>query len=250
MNSFSFNAITPFQTKFKAPVKNYTRIPKDTSSFSSDKTLHEQETFSTITKPKPTIKPKSSSETTSAIDVQTKSTSMTHSSQLVLFYDPSFFKYKMYFQGFFPPDDYSLDLKTLQIQLSQDSVLRTVHSWISRNEKPECLTPLITGNLLLHAYYKRFKQLFIDTTTNLVSLYITNPLPSETHPISVPNLLHSTIRICLPFRMFQTVFNKLHDHSHTGIETTYNTFSQIYYIPYLEKWLSIFIHDCLECQKK
>ena len=147
---------------------------------------------------------------------------MTHSSQLVPFYDPSFFKYKMYFQGFFLPDDYSLDLKTLQRQQSQDPILRTVHSWISCNEKPEFLTPLITGNLLLHAYYKRFKQLFIDTTTNLISLYITNPLPPETH---------------------------LHDHSHTGIKTTYNTFSQYYYIPYLEKWLSIFIHDCLECQK-
>ena len=49
--------------------------------------------------------------------------------------------------------------------------------------------------------------------------------------------------------MFQTVFNKLHDHSHTGIKITYNTFSQYYYIPYLEKWLSISIHDCLECQK-
>ena len=274
LNSFSFNAITPFQTKFKAPVKKhntslhqqsllpndtdvtsddedriYTRIPKDNSSFSPDETLHEQETFSTITKPKPTIKPKCSSEFTSAIDVQTNSTSMTHSSQLVPFNDPSFFKYKMYFQGFFLPDDYSLDLKTLQVQQSQDPVLRTVLSWISGNEKPEFLTPLITGNLFLHAYYKIFKQLFIDTTTNFVSLYITNPLPPETHPISIPNLLHSTIRICLPFRMFQTVFNKLHDHSDTGFKSTYNTFSQYYYIPYPEKWLSIFIHDCLECQK-
>ena len=44
--------------------------------------------------------------------------------------------------------------------------------------------------------------------------------------------------------MFQNVFNKLHEHSR--INLTYNTFSQYYYIPYLEKWLSIFIHDCLE----
>ena len=271
LKSFSFNTITPFQTKFKAPVKKhnkplhqqslllndtdvtsdhiYTRIPKDSSSFSPAEILDEQETFSTITKPKPTIKPKSSSEITSAIDVQTNSTSMTYSSQLVPFQDPSFFKYKMYFQGFFLSDDYSLDLKTLQVQQSQDPVLRTVHSWFSRNEKSEFLTPLITGNLLLHAYYKRFKHFFIDTTTNLVCLYLTNPLPPETHPISIPNLLHSTIRICLPFRMFQTVFNKVHDHSHTGFKTTYNTFSQYYYYPYLEKWLSIFIHDCLECQK-
>ena len=49
--------------------------------------------------------------------------------------------------------------------------------------------------------------------------------------------------------MFQTVFDKLHDHSHIGIKITYNTFSQYYYIPYLERWLPIFIHDCLECHK-
>ena len=140
----------------------------------------------------------------------------------------------MYFQGFFLPDDYSLDLKTLQVQQSQDPVLRTVHSWITHNEKPGNLTPLNTGNLFLHAYYKRFKQRFIDTTTNLVSLYITNPLLPETHPISIPILLHSTIRICLPFRMFQTVFKKIHDHSHTGIKITLNTFSQSYYIPNLK----------------
>ena len=49
--------------------------------------------------------------------------------------------------------------------------------------------------------------------------------------------------------MFKTVFNKLHEHSHTGIEITYNTFSQYYYIPFLGKWFSIFIHDCVECQR-
>ena len=49
--------------------------------------------------------------------------------------------------------------------------------------------------------------------------------------------------------MFQTVFNKLHEHSHTGIKITFDTFSQYYYIPYLEKWLSISIHDCLECKR-
>ena len=123
---------------------------------------------------------------------------MTHSPQVVLFYDPSFFKYKTYFQGFFLPDDYSLDLTTLQVQQSQDPVPRTVYSWISRNQKAEFLTPLITGNLFLQAYYKRFAQLFIDTTINLISLYTTNPLPPGTHPISIPKLLQSTIRICLP----------------------------------------------------
>ena len=27
------------------------------------------------------------------------------------------------------------------------------------------------------------------------------------------------------------------------------TFAQYYYIPFVEKWLSIFIHDCIECQR-
>ena len=47
-------------------------------------------------------------------------------------------------------------------------------------------------------------------------------VPPETHPVSIPQLLHNTIGICLRFRMFQTVFNKLHEHSHTGIKITYN----------------------------
>ena len=49
------------------------------------------------------------------------------------------------------PDDYSLDITTLQQQQSQDPVLRTVYSWIVKNVKPETLTPLITGTPFLHA---------------------------------------------------------------------------------------------------
>ena len=48
--------------------------------------------------------------------------------------------------------------------------------------------------------------------------------------------------------MFKTVFNKLHELL-TGIKITYITFSQYYYIPFLKKWLFIFIHDCMECQR-
>ena len=255
LNSFSFTAITPFNqnskhlSKFKTPIEKqnkslhqqslllndtdvtsddddhiYTRIPKNNSHFSTDETLHDQEeSFSSLKQstPNKTLEKKPQfSESISAIDVQSNSNPITHASRIVPFNDPSFFKYKTYFQGFFLPDDYSLDIKTLQTQQSQDPVLRTIYSWISRNEKPEFLTPLITGNLFLHAYYRRFSQLFIDNNTNLISLYTTNPLPPETHPISIPKLIHNNIRICLPFRMFRAVFNKLHEHSHTGIKIT------------------------------
>ena len=170
-----------------------------------------------------------------------------HRLQNIPFYDTSFFKYKNYFQGFFLPDDYSLDITTLQQQQSQDPVLRTVYSWIIKNEKPETLTPLITGTPFLHAYYKRFSELFIDDSTNLISLY--NKHPTTLNQSFTPNSVRATIRIYLPFRLFKTVFNKLHEHSYTGIKITYNTFAQYYYIPFVEKWLSIFIHDCIECQR-
>ena len=147
----------------------------------------------------------------------------------------------------FLPDDYSLDITTFQQQQSQDPVFRTVYSWIIKNEKPETLTPLITGTPFLHAYYKRFSELFIDDSTNLISLYTNHP--TTLNQSFTPDFVRATIRICLPFQLFKTVFIKLHEHSHTGIKITYNTFAQYYYIPFVEKWLSIFIHDCIECQR-
>ena len=231
LHSFSFKSVTPFQTKFKTPIKKnnktlqqqslllndthvtsddedhiYTRIPKFDYFFSTDSTL--QENYSTLKK-SPSNTPQ---ETTCAINVQTNSPSLTHFSQVIPFCDTSFLKFKNYFQGFFLPS----------------------------------LTPLITGTPFLHAQHKRFSQLFIDDSTNFITLYFKSSTVL-TQP-STPEFVHATFRICLPFRMFKTVFNKLHEHSHTGIKITYKTFARYYYIPFVEKWLSIFIHDCIECQ--
>ena len=153
LQSFSFKSVTPFQTKFKTPIKKnnkilhqqslllndteitsddddhiYTRIPKSDSSFLPDTTL-QPEKYSTLKK----STSNTPQEYTSAINVQTNSPTLTHCSQIIPFYDTSFFKYKIYFQGFFLPDDYSLDITTLQQQQSQDQVLRTVYSWIIHN---------------------------------------------------------------------------------------------------------------------
>ena len=267
LQPFSFKSITPFQTKFKTPInKNnktlhqqslllnntdvtsddedhiYTRIPKSDSSFLHDTTL-QTENYSTLKQ----LTPNTAEKSVSAINVQPNLSSLPHSPQTLPFHDTSFFKYKNSFQGFFLPDDYSLDITTLQQQQSQDPVLRTVYSWIIKNEKPETLTPFITGTLFLHAYYKRFSELFIDDSTNLISLYTKHP--TTLNQSFTPDFVRATIRICLPFRLFKTVFNKLHEHSHTGIKITYNTFAQYYYNPLVEKWLSICIHDCIECQR-
>ena len=88
---------------------------------------------------------------------------------------------------------------------------------------------------------------FTDDSTNLLSLYYKHP--TTINQSFTPDFVRATIRICLPFRLFKTVFNKLHEHPHTGIKITYNTFAPYYYIPFVEKWLSIFIHDCIECQR-
>ena len=153
-------SVTPFQTKFKTPIEKnnnslhqqslllddtditsddegylYSRVPKQNSTFTTDTTLQDttlkEETFSAITKPRST----GSQQLTSAIDVQTNSQPATQCSQILPFYDTSFFKYKYCFQGFFLLDDYALDLKTLQQQqqLPQDPVRKTVYYWLTRN---------------------------------------------------------------------------------------------------------------------
>ena len=152
LHSFFFKSVTPFQTKFKTPIEKnnttlhqqslllngtditsdnedplYTRIPEYDSSFSTDATLHEN--YSTLKK-SPCDTPQ---ESTSAINVQTNSPSLTYCSQKIPFYDTSFFKYKNYFQGFFLPDDYSLDVKTLQQQQSRFLELFILGSSITKN---------------------------------------------------------------------------------------------------------------------
>ena len=75
---------------------------------------------------------------------------------------------KTIFKVSFLPDDFALDLFTLQHQQTQDPVLKTVYHWIRHNAKPEYPTPLIHGSPLLHAYYKIFPQLLL--TMALISL--------------------------------------------------------------------------------
>ena len=140
LDSFSFKSITPFQNKCKTPAKKhnksllqqslllndtdvtsdddyhiYTRIPK-TVTFSS--TNQTNDTYQTPTLPRSNssstiTKTESPSLLTSVIDTTEPIKLSTHTSQVIPFYDPYFFKYKNYFQGFLLPDDFSFDLHTL-----------------------------------------------------------------------------------------------------------------------------------------
>ena len=127
LDSFSFKSVTPFQPKFKTPIEKHnkslhqqslllkdtniisddeghkhTRNPKDSTPLTPDTTIISKN-FSTITKPKP------DTHSTDALETQQPIKFSTHCSQIIPFYDPSFFKYKNCFQGF------SYQTTTLQI---------------------------------------------------------------------------------------------------------------------------------------
>ena len=95
INSFSFKSVSPFQTRFKTPVKKNNKTLHQQSVLLNDTdNTSDEDTYSTINKSKSTT----IQESTSAINVQTNSQPITHCSQIILFYDTSFFKYKIVFK--------------------------------------------------------------------------------------------------------------------------------------------------------
>ena len=176
-------------------------------------------------------------ERTLAIQYPTKSD---YCNQQVPFFDPSFFKYKKCFHYFFQPEDTQITIEFIKSQQKQDPVLQKVYHWLKANERPLQIDPTISSNSFLSVYYKLFNQLYNNHATKIIH-------------IDYPNLHHSNPsqkdKICLPFKLFHAAFNKLHEHGHSGIKISIKAFNQFYFIPYLNKWMSIFIHDCTECQQ-
>ena len=119
-------------------------------------------------------------------------------------------------------------------------MLQRVFHWLVNNDKPSQIDPIIASNSFLLVYYKLFNQLCIIHETKIIH-------------IDYPNLHDSNPsqrdKICSPFTLFHAAFNKLHAHGHSGIKRSIKAFNQLYFIPYLNKWMSIFIHDCIECQQ-
>ena len=160
--------------------------------------------------------------------------------QQVPFFDLSFFKYKRYFHYFFLPGDTQIRIETIKSQQKQDPVLRKVYHWLTTNERPLQIDPTIASNSFLSVYYKLFNELYINHCTKIIH-------------IDYPNL-HDSIpnqkdKICLPFKLFHAALNELHAHGHSGIKIPMKAFNQFYFIPCINKWMSIFIHDCIECQQ-
>ena len=108
------------------------------------------------------------------------------------------------------------------------------------NERPLQIDPTIASNSFLSVSYKLFNQLSINHDTNIIhidypNVHVLNPNQKE--------------KICLPLNLFHAAVNKLHAHGHYGIKISIKVFNQFYFLPNLNKWMSIFIHDCIECQQ-
>ena len=237
LNSFSFQSIVPFESNYKKPTKNQTKsllhqltILNDFDILSDDdeptQSNNIQHQNSNILK-----------EHTLAIQYPTKSD---YCNQQVPFFDPSFFKYKRYFKYFFLPENIQITIETIKTQQEQDPVLHKDYQWLLTSERPSQIDPTIAANSFLLVYYKIFNQLYINHDTKIIHKDYPNLHDSNSNQRD---------KICLPFKLFHAAFYKLHAHGHSGIKIPIKAFNQFYFIPYLDKWMSIFIHDCIECQQ-
>ena len=141
-----------------------------------------------------------------AIQCPTKSD---YCNQQVAFFDSYFFKYKRYFHYFFLPEDTQIIFETIQSQQKQDPVLQKNCDWLKTNERLLQIDPTITSNSFLSVYYKLFNQLYNNHDTKII--HIDYPNLHDSNP-------NQKDKICLPFKLFHAVFNKLHAHGHSGIK--------------------------------
>ena len=128
----------------------------------------------------------------------------------------------------------------IKSQQKQDPVLQKIYHWLETNERPLQTDPTIASNSFLSVYYKLFNQLYINHDTKII--HIDYPNLHDSNP-------NQKDKICLPFKLFHAAFNKLHAHGHSGIKIFIKSFTQFYFLPYLNKWMSILIHNFIECQQ-
>ena len=106
----------------------YTRIRKTVTFSSIDQ---HNDTYQTLPLPRSNssstlTKTETPSLSTFVIDTTEPVKLFTHTSEVKPFSDPSFFKYKNYFQDFFLQNHFSFDLHTLHLQQTQDPDINTI----------------------------------------------------------------------------------------------------------------------------
>ena len=171
MDTFSFQSIIPFESKYKRPTKNQTKSLLQQSTILNDIDIlsdeDEPNQSQTMKKQNPNIL----KEQTLAIQYPIKSD---YCNQQVPFFDPSFFKYKRYFHYFFLPEDTQIPIEIIKSQQKQDTVLQKIYRWLKNNERPLQTDPTIASNSFLSVYYKFFIQLYINYDTKYIHIEYPN----------------------------------------------------------------------------
>ena len=150
LDSFSFQSIVPFESKYKKSTKTKAKSLLQQSTILNDTDILSDEDELTQSN---NIQHQNSDilkEHTLAIPYPTRSDYC----QQVSFFDPSFFKYKKYFTCFFLPEDTQITIQTIKTQQKQDTVLQKVYRWILNNERPLQIDPTIAANSFVLVYTK------------------------------------------------------------------------------------------------
>ena len=110
LDSFSFQSLVPFESKYKRPTKNQIKSLLQQSTILNDTYMlsdEDEPNQSQLMKNQNLIILK---EQTLAIQYRTKSD---YCNQQVPFFDPTFFKYKRYFHYFFLPEGTQITIETI-----------------------------------------------------------------------------------------------------------------------------------------
>ena len=151
LDSFSFQSIVPFESKYKRPTQN-----QATSLLQQSTIVNDTYILSDEDEPNPSQNTKN--QNTSTLKKQTLAkqypTKSDYCNQEIPFFDPSFFKYKKYLHYFFLPEDTQITIETIKSQQKHDPVLQKVYHWLKTNKRPLQRDPTIASNSFLLVYYK------------------------------------------------------------------------------------------------
>ena len=120
LDSFSFQSIVPFESKYIRPTKTRVKSLVQQSTFLNDTDILRDEDGPNQSQNTKNQNTNTSKEQTLAIQYPTESD---YCNQQVPIFDPSFFKYKKYFHFFFLPEDTQITIETIKSQQKQDLVL-------------------------------------------------------------------------------------------------------------------------------
>ena len=96
--------------------------------------------------------------------------------------------------------------------------------------------------------YRFYLNLYIDEATKLTIIKTHPPKNNDELPSKLMIIFSQISRWCLPLSLIYFAFDKNHEHSRAAPHIAQYNSKQLFIIQFLRKWLTIFIHNCMDCQ--